>query len=64
KGRTGIRPYDGSTKIVKIFGYVMPKSKINSKLTYKPLADILTDRSYFPGTGIYDPGIMVRTTQN
>ncbi len=60
KGRTGIRPYDGSTEIVKIFGYVTPASK----LKYKRLDSILTGPSYFPGTGIYDSGVMVRTPPN
>jgi len=64
KGRTGIRPYDGSTEIVKIFGYVMPADKAASKLKYKRLDSILTDSSYFPGAGIYDSGVMVRTTPN
>lgn len=63
-GRLGYRPYDGTTEIIKLFGYVMPQSSANSKLSYAPLNSIVTDKTYFTQKGVYDSGIQVRTTSN
>jgi hypothetical protein len=64
QGRLGVRPYDGSTQILKLFGFVMPSTAANSALQYTPIKSLLTDNTFFTGKGIYDPGIMVRTTPN
>jgi hypothetical protein len=62
--RTGIRPYDGTTEIVKLFGYVMPNEEIDNTLEYTKLSSVLTDIMYYPQLGLYDDGIMVRTSPN
>ncbi len=62
--RTGIRPYDGSTEIVKLYGFVMPQTEIDESLSYVRLDSVLTDDTYYPQIGIYDTDIMVRTNQN
>jgi len=60
--KVGYRPYDGSTEIIKIYGYVMPSNKLEggTGLTYKRLDSVLKDASFYPKTGIYDANIMVR----
>lgn len=65
KTRMAVRPYDGKSEVIKIFGYVMPYADINGGLSYSSLDNILTDSSYYPKTGMYDSeNIMVRTTPN
>lgn len=59
-GRSGIRPYDGSTQIIKLFGFVIPQEFCDKNLKYERLDDLLTDRTYYPMKGIYDKDIMVR----
>lgn len=58
--RTGVRPYDGSSEIIKLYGFAMPQKSCDSSLEYVMLNKILTDKSYFPEKGIYDAAIMVR----
>lgn len=62
--RTGFRPYDGTTEIVKLLGYVMPEDAADPTLSYCSLSNILTDQTYYPQLGIYDKDIVVRTTDN
>lgn len=64
KQRMATRPYDGKSEVVKLFGFVMPSSKINPSLSYVRLDSVLTDSSYYPKLGLYDTNIMVRTTSN
>ena len=58
--RKGIRPYDGTTEILKLYGFVMPSAFSSKFIDYKPLNSILTDKTFFTEKGIYDLGIMVR----
>ncbi len=62
--RLGFRPYDGTTDIVKLLGYVMPQSQADPTLPYRRLDSVLTDRTYYPGNGLYDADICVRTAPN
>ena len=57
-GKKGYRPYDGTTDIIKIYGYVMPKEFCESSIQYVPLEQVLEDRSFYPGKGLYDTNIM------
>ncbi|MFK7969695.1 MAG: T9SS type A sorting domain-containing protein [Bacteroidia bacterium] len=56
---TGIRPYDGTTEIVKLFGFVMPQAFADTSMDYVALNSVLTDTSYYPERGLYDVDIMV-----
>lgn len=62
--RTGVRPYDGTTEIVKLLGYVLPESEADTSLSYRSLSSVLTDQTYYPQLGIYDKNIVVRTDPN
>ena len=55
----GYRVYDGTTEIIKIYGYVMPKEFCKPDIEYVPLEKVLDDRSFYPGKGLYDKNIMV-----
>lgn len=55
----GWRPYDGTTEIIKLIGFVMPQSQIDTSHNYVPLESILTDNTYFPQNGIYDLDLMI-----
>ena len=54
------RPYDGRTEYIKLLGFVSTSQRTDGSLQYKTLADIVPDKSYFPGTGNGDDGVMVR----
>ncbi|RYE13526.1 MAG: hypothetical protein EOP51_29635 [Sphingobacteriales bacterium] len=64
QGRKGVRPYDGSTQILKLYGFVMPSSAANAGLKHTAITSVLTDNTFFTGKGLYDPGVVVRTTPN
>jgi hypothetical protein len=57
--KLGRRPYDGTTDIIKIYGYVMPIEFSNDSISYVPLNSILLDTSYYPELGLYDENIVV-----
>ena len=57
--KKGLRPYDGSTDIIKVYGYVMPKEHADKTLGHVPLNTILTDKSFYPEDGIYDASVVV-----
>lgn len=60
----GWRPYDGTTEIIKIYGYVMPEEFIDESINYVRLDSVLTDVSYYPQDGLYDIDIMVEADVN
>ena len=62
--RMGFRPYDGTTEVVKLLGFVMPENKIDRSLQYSRLDDIIKDKTFYPQAGIYDNNIMVRITNH
>ena len=57
--KKGYRPYDGTTEIIKIFGFVMPEENTAlSSSSYVRLDSVLKDTSYYPQDGLYDKNIL------